>query len=58
MRFLGEIKNINMRKTTSGDIEYKVVLITDNPEALALGVLKPEQLVLVDISKPDESEPF
>lgn len=57
-RFLAEIKNINMRKTSSGDIEYKIVLITNNPEVLALGILKPEQLIEVSVDKPSEHETF
>lgn len=57
MKFLAELKNLNMRKTSSGDIEYRVQFITNNPEVLALGVLKPEQLVIVNIEKPGENEP-
>lgn len=57
-QFLAEIKTINMRKTSSGDLEYKVVLITNNPQVLALGMIKPEQLIQVTVDKPSEHEPF
>lgn len=57
LSFLAEIKQVNMRKTSSGDVEYKLVLITNNPQILSLAALKPEHLIQVDIRKPKEAEP-
>lgn len=56
MKFLAEIKTINMRKTSSGDLEYKVILITDKPDVLALGTIGPQELVLISVDKASESE--
>lgn len=57
-KFLAEIKTVNMRKTSSGDNEYKLVLITNNPQVLALGMIRPDQLIEITVDKPKEKEPF
>ena len=49
MRFEAEIKQVQARKLVSNDIEYKIVLTTNNPEVLGLGALSPESLVSVEI---------
>lgn len=56
--FLAEIKKTGSRKTTSGDIEYQVVLTSDDPQLMALGMVPANQLVKVAIKKPAETEQF
>lgn len=50
MRFDAEIKKVTAKKLVSLDIEYEVVLRTNNPEVLSLGAINPESLVTVEIS--------
>lgn len=49
MNFTAEIKQVSSRKLVSNDIEYKVVLVTDNPEVLSLGAVDPQTLVDVEV---------
>lgn len=50
MLFKAEIKQVQSRKLVTNDIEYKVVLTTNNPEVLSLGAISPETLVKVEVS--------
>lgn len=54
MKFEAEIKQVQSRKLVSNDIEYKIVLTTNNPEVLGLGALNPETLVTVEVT-PNEN---
>lgn len=36
MKFLAEITEVKVKKIVSGDREYKVTLVTDNPDAMRL----------------------
>jgi hypothetical protein len=44
MQFIAELKKTQQLKRVSGDNEYQIVLVTDNPEVLDLGKLKAETL--------------
>jgi len=52
MIFQAEVKSIKSRKTSSLDIEYQIVLITNNPEVLALGALSGSEIIQVEVGKP------
>jgi anti-sigma-K factor RskA len=51
MKFLAQIKKIVVRKTVSLDKEVEVVLITEDTNPLALGVIPSDENVLVTIEK-------
>lgn len=53
--FAAEIKQVSSRKLASLDIEYKVVLITNDPAVLNLGALDPDILVNVRVGTQDAS---
>lgn len=44
-----EIKEVKAKKLASLDMEYRLVLITNDPAALALGTIEGNQLVDVTI---------
>lgn len=44
-RFIAEIKQVTSRKTASLDIEYKVVLVTNDPQVMNLGLIEADRLV-------------
>lgn len=44
MQFTAELKKTQQLKRVSGDNEYKVILVTDNPDVLDLGKLKADTL--------------
>lgn len=50
LKFQAEIKQVSSRKLASLDIEYKVVLITMDPNVLSLGRLSAETLLQVEVS--------
>lgn len=50
LSFIAEVKSVSSRKTASLDMEYKVTLVTNNPELLSLGTLNADQLVNVEVS--------
>ena len=54
MQFIAELKKTQQLKRVSGDNEYQIVLITDNPEVLDLGKLKAETLFDVVIVGREE----
>ena len=49
MQFQAEIKQVSSKKTASNDIEYRIVLATNDPTVLGLGALNAEQLVKVTV---------
>lgn len=53
MQFLSEIKQVSSKKTASNDIEYRIVLATNDPTVLGLGALNAEQLVNVKVEPTD-----
>lgn len=50
LEFKAEVKKVQSRKTSSGDMEYQVVLITNNPRILALGSLPAQTYFKVEIA--------
>lgn len=50
MNFISEIKQVSSKKTTSNDLEYKIVLVTNDPQVLGLGALSAETLVKVEVT--------
>jgi hypothetical protein len=50
MNFDAEIRQVQSRKLVSNDIEYKVVLTTNDPTVLALGTMSPETIVKVEVT--------
>ena len=48
-KFVAEIKQVSSKKTASLDIEYRVVLSTDDPRVLELGKLPADSLVNVEV---------
>ena len=55
MQFIAELKKTQQLKRVSGDNEYKVILVTDNPEILDLGKLRADTLFDIIIT-PREQE--
>ena len=53
MDFEAEIIEVKSKKTASLDIEYRVVLRTNNPTVLSLGAIDPSTLVEVKIKPSD-----
>jgi hypothetical protein len=54
--FLAEIKKTGSRKTASGDIEYQIILVSDDPQLMALAMVPANQLIRVIIHKPIEND--
>jgi len=54
MQFIAELKKTQQLKRVSGDNEYQIVLITDNPEILDLGKLKADTLFDILITAREE----
>lgn len=50
MELLAEIIEVKSRKTASLDIEYTIRLRTNDPNALTLGAISPDELVKVKVS--------
>lgn len=50
MNFQAELKKVTAKKLVSLDIEYEIVLRTNNPEVLSLGAMSPETLLNVEIT--------
>lgn len=50
MNFQAEIKKVTAKKTASLDMNYQVVLETNNPDVLSLGALSPETLINVEVT--------
>lgn len=53
MQFTAELKKTQQLKRVSGDNEYKVILVTDNPDVLDLGKLKADTLFDIIITARD-----
>jgi hypothetical protein len=53
LQFIAEVKSAASKKTASNDVGYTVVLHTDDPGAMSLGLLDGDTLVnvTVEISK-------
>lgn len=51
LNFEAEVKEVNAKKTASLDVTYKVVLYTDNPNVLSLGMLSGDTMLNVSISE-------
>lgn len=47
LSFTAEIKQVNSRKTASLDIEYKIVLVSNDPALMALGMVPADATVKV-----------
>ena len=50
MRFDAEIKEVKSKKLASLDIEYRIILTTNNPDVLSLGAVSPETIVTVEVT--------
>lgn len=53
LKFSAEIKEVGSKKLASLDIQYRVVLLTDDPAVLNLGVIDPDMLVDVEVKTQD-----
>lgn len=54
IEFPAEIKQVSSRKLASLDVEYKLVLVTNDPSILQLGALNADMLVDVTVETQDE----
>ena len=54
MKFKAELKKAELVKKTSLDNEYRVVLVTDNPQILDLGKLPYDTMFKVDMDIDNE----
>lgn len=54
IEFPAEIKQVSSRKLASLDVEYKLVLITNDPSVLQLGALNADMLVDVTVETQDD----
>lgn len=54
MEFNAEVKKVQSRKLVSNDIEYQVVLTTNDVTALSLGALSPETMIKVSVEPINE----
>ena len=50
MKFEAELKKVTAKKLVSLDMEYEIVLRTQNPEVLSLGAVDPETLFRVEVN--------
>lgn len=48
IKFAAEVKEVSSKKTASLDIVYKVVLLTDDPNVMNLGIIAGD--VLLDVT--------
>jgi hypothetical protein len=53
--FQAEVKEVNAKKTASLDVTYKVVLLTSDPNVLALGAIDGDLMVKVSVEVSDAS---
>jgi hypothetical protein len=51
LKFIAEVKEVKSKKLASMDISYRVILETDDPKVLALGVLEADKLLKVVVSE-------
>lgn len=51
MNFKAEVKEVKARKTPSLDMEYRVVLVTNDSKVLELGAIEGDQLVEVEVTQ-------
>lgn len=49
LNFAAEVKEVSAKKLASLDMQYRVVLYTDNPDVLSLGTVAGDSLVKVGI---------
>ncbi|MDL2342325.1 MAG: hypothetical protein QFB87_04590 [Patescibacteria group bacterium] len=47
--FIAEIKEVKSYKTSSGDMVYRLVVISDDPQVNALGLLNADTLVKLTV---------
>jgi hypothetical protein len=50
MKFEAEIKEVKSKKTVSLDLEYRVVLVTNDPTVLSLGAIDPSSTISVEVT--------
>jgi hypothetical protein len=51
MKFIAEIKKVEMHKLVSLDNEYRIVLVTNNSDIMELGKIPPDEVVEVEINE-------
>ena len=56
IKFIAELKQTRQLKMVSGDNEYKVVLVTDDPRVLDLGKLPADRIFDVVIGSREVEE--
>lgn len=49
VKFIAEIKEVKSRKTASNDMEYRLVVVTDDPALMALGLLDAQTLIKLSV---------
>ena len=49
--FIAELKQVQARKLVSNDMEFRIILITDDSSVLELGKIPPDELIEVLIKK-------
>lgn len=49
IKFIAQVQEVKSKKTVSMDIEYRLVLITDDPTILSLGLIQAQSNVNVEI---------
>lgn len=49
LEFTAEVKQVSSKKLASLDVQYQLVIITDNPDVLTLGTLDGDQLIDVTV---------
>lgn len=54
MKFIAQIKKVTARKTVSNDKEIEIVLITEDTQPIALGVIPADELVMVEVKGEHE----
>jgi hypothetical protein len=55
MEFVAEIAKVSSRKLVSLDLEYTVMLRTHDSSVLDLGKLPPDELVVIKVSKDNNT---
>lgn len=50
MKFIAEIRKVEMKKTASLDAEYRVVFVTNDSSVLALGAIPTDETVEVEVN--------
>jgi hypothetical protein len=50
IKFIAQVQEVKSKKTVSLDIEYRLVLVTDDPTILSLGLIQAQSNVNVEIN--------